>query len=126
MTVGGWNQLEGAIPVEIAYVWSTSAGLLRRPLEPRRTAGGRCAGGAAGYVRAVAGPGWFDRDKIGFEQPSVNAGLLGVLTLLIVPVQISLVVFAMRGFQQGWNVELERRDPRGRRSPPRALRPQPA
>jgi hypothetical protein len=33
------------------------------------------------------------------------------LTLLIVPVQILLVAFAMRGFQQGWNVELERRDP---------------
>jgi hypothetical protein len=28
-----------------------------------------------------------------------------------VPVQILLVAFAMRGFQQGWNVELERRDP---------------
>jgi hypothetical protein len=34
-----------------------------------------------------------------------------VLTLLIVPVQMLLVAFAMRGFQQGWNVELERRDP---------------
>ncbi len=34
-----------------------------------------------------------------------------MLTLLIVPVQILLVTFAMRGFSQGWNVELERRDP---------------
>jgi hypothetical protein len=34
-----------------------------------------------------------------------------VLTLLIVPVQMLLVAFAMRGFSQGWNVELERRDP---------------
>ena len=41
----------------------------------------------------------------------MNAGLLGVLTLLIVPVQMLLVAFAMRGFKQGWNVELERRDP---------------
>ncbi len=59
----------------------------------------------------VAGPGWFARDKSGFAQPELNAGLLGVLTLLIVPVQILLVAFAMRGFKQGWNVELERRDP---------------
>jgi Mg2+/Co2+ transporter CorB len=59
----------------------------------------------------VAGPAWFARDKSGFEQPSLNAGLLGVLTLLIVPLQMLLVAFAMRGFQQGWNVELERRDP---------------
>jgi hypothetical protein len=25
--------------------------------------------------------------------------------------QMLIVAFAMRGFQQGWNVELERRDP---------------
>ena len=30
--------------------------------------------------------------------------------MLIVPVQILLVAFAMRGFSQGWNVELERHD----------------
>ena len=40
-----------------------------------------------------------------------NAGLLGVLTLLVLPVQILLIAFAMRGFSQGWNVELEPRDP---------------
>ena len=33
-----------------------------------------------------------------------------VLTALLVPIQILLVAFAMRGFQQGWNVELERRE----------------
>jgi lysylphosphatidylglycerol synthetase-like protein (DUF2156 family) len=58
----------------------------------------------------VAAPSWFNRDKSGFEQPSLNAGLLGVLTLLIVPLQILLVAFAMRGFSQGWNVELELHD----------------
>jgi hypothetical protein len=59
----------------------------------------------------VAGPSWFARDKSGFAQPALDAGLLGLLTLLIVPVQMLLIAFAMRGFQQGWNVELERRDP---------------
>jgi hypothetical protein len=59
----------------------------------------------------VAGPNWFARDKSGFAQPALSAGLLGLLTLLIVPVQMLLVAFAMRGFSQGWNVELERRDP---------------
>ncbi len=34
-----------------------------------------------------------------------------MLTLLIIPAQMLLVAFAMRGFKQGWNVELERRDP---------------
>ena len=38
-------------------------------------------------------------------------GTRRLLTLLIVPLQMLLVAFAMRGFNQGWNVELERRDP---------------
>ena len=46
----------------------------------------------------VAGPSWFERNKSGFAQPALNAGLLGLLTLLIVPVQMLLIAFAMRGF----------------------------
>ena len=56
----------------------------------------------------------------------LNAGLLGVLTLLIVPVQMLLVAFAMRGFQQGWNVELERRDAQRRSRAFAGAPPQPA
>ena len=59
----------------------------------------------------VAAPSWFERDEAGFAHPLLNAGLIGVITLLIVPVQMLLVAFAMRGFNQGWNVEVERRDP---------------
>jgi hypothetical protein len=32
---------------------------------------------------------------------------LGLITLLIAPVQVLLILFAMRGFSQGWNVEVE-------------------
>ncbi len=60
---------------------------------------------------AVAGPAWFARDKTGFAEPGLPSSLLGLLTLLLVPLQILLVAFAMRGFQQGWNVELERHSP---------------
>jgi hypothetical protein len=63
----------------------------------------------------VAAPSWFARNKAGFAQPTLNAGLLGVLTLVIIPVQILLIAFAMRGFQQGWNIELEQLDPRAER-----------
>ena len=31
---------------------------------------------------AVAGPGWFNRDKAGFAQPTIDSGILGLLTLL--------------------------------------------
>jgi hypothetical protein len=112
VTVGGWNQLEGAIPVQIGYV----AVYLTFAFYAARWNRGVLPISAVLAVlllifAAVAAPGWFDRDKSGFAQPNINAGLLGVLTLLIVPVQILLVTFAMRGFSQGWNVELERRDP---------------
>jgi hypothetical protein len=32
---------------------------------------------------------------------------LGLIVVLIAPVQVLLILFAMRGFAQGWNVELE-------------------
>jgi hypothetical protein len=33
--------------------------------------------------------------------------MLGVLTLILIPIQLLLAAFAMRGFQQQWNVEVE-------------------
>jgi lysylphosphatidylglycerol synthetase-like protein (DUF2156 family) len=112
VTVGGWNLLEGAVPVQIGYivvyvVFAFYATRWNRGVLPISAA----LAVLLGIFALVAGPGWFDRDKSGFAQPALNAGLLGLLTLLIVPVQILLVTFALRGFQQGWNVELERRDP---------------
>jgi presenilin-like A22 family membrane protease len=112
VTVGGWSVLQGAVPVQIAYVivyltLAFFAGRWNRGVLP-------VAAVLAVLLlifALVAGPAWFSRDKSGFEQPAIDAGLLGVLTLLIVPLQMLLVAFAMRGFQQGWNVELERRDP---------------
>ena len=58
-------------------------------------------------IAAVAGPAWFDRDKAGFGEPTLDPSILGLLTLILVPVQLLLVAFAMRGFQQQWNVEVE-------------------
>jgi presenilin-like A22 family membrane protease len=112
VTVGGWSVLEAAKPVEVVYV----VVYLTLAFFALRWNRGVLPVAAVLAVlllifALVAGPGWFARDKHGFAQPALGAGLLGVLTLLIVPVQMLLVAFAMRGFQQGWNVELERRDP---------------
>ena len=53
VTIGGWKVLEGAKPIQIAYIIVyLDTGLLRRPLEPGRAAGRRRAGGAAGDLRA--------------------------------------------------------------------------
>jgi hypothetical protein len=112
VTIGGWSLLEGAIPIQIAYIavylaFAFFAMRWNRGVLPISAA----LAVLLGIFAAVAGPGWFSRDKSGFAQPTLNSGLLGLLTLLIVPVQMLLVAFALRGFSQGWNVELERRDP---------------
>jgi hypothetical protein len=112
VTVGGWSVLEGAKPIEIGYV---AVYLTLAFFAARWNRGVLPVAAALAVLLAifalVAGPAWFNRNKFGFAQPALDAGLLGLLTLLIVPLQILLVAFAMRGFNQGWNVELERREP---------------
>jgi hypothetical protein len=112
VTLGGWSVLEGAIPIQIGYVavYVTLAFYATRWNRGVLPIAAVLAVLLAIFALA-AGPSWFARDKSGFAQPTLNAGLLGLLTLLIVPVQMLLVAFAMRGFNQGWNVELERRNP---------------
>lgn len=68
-----------------------------------------------GIFAVIAGPQWFERDKTGFSTPDSifgTAGLhsqtLGVVTLLLVPLQALLIFFSMQGFRQDWHVEIER------------------
>jgi hypothetical protein len=115
VTVGGWSVLEGALPIQIGYILvyltlAFFAARWNRGVLPVAAA----LAVLLGIFALVAGPAWFNRDKSGFAEPTINSGLLGLLTLLLVPVQMLLVAFAMRGFKQGWNVELERRDPNAR------------
>ncbi len=117
ITVSGWNVLESAVAIQIAYV---AIYLILAFFAARWNRGVLPVAAVLAVLLSifalVAGPGWFNRDKSGFAAPDhLNAGLLGVLTLLIVPVQMLLVAFAMRGFSQGWNVELERQRPRRER-----------
>jgi hypothetical protein len=112
VTAGGWSVLEGMLPIDIGYI---AAYLVLAFYAARWNRGVLPVAAVLAVFLAifslVAGPGWFNRDKTGFEEPALGASLLGLLTLLIVPVQMLLVAFAMRGFNQGWNVEVERRDP---------------
>ena len=112
VTVGGWSVLEGAVPLQIAYilVYITMAVLAARWNRGVLPVAAALAVLLAIFA-AVAAPSWFHRSKLGFEQPSISAELLGLITIVIAIVQLLLVAFAMRGFNQGWNVELERRDP---------------
>ena len=108
VTLGGWSVEQGAQIISVAYVivYCTMAYFVARwtrgvlPLAAALAI-------LLGVVAAIAVPGWFDRDKSGYADPTIPAGLLGLLTLIIVPVQLLLIAFAMRAFSQQWNVEVE-------------------
>ena len=116
VTIGGWSALEGAKAVQIGYI--AVYGLLAI-YALRWNRGVLPLSAALAIILAifalVAGPAWFNRDHNGYAAPTLPASLLGLLTLLVIPVQVLLIAFAMRGFSQGWNVEEERqRGPRER------------
>src|SRR5919197_2430101 len=108
VTIGGWSELQGMEIVSFGYavVYLLMAYFVskwNRGVLP-------VAAGLAilfAVVAAVAGPAWFYRDKAGFNDPALEPSILGLLTIIIVPVQVLLIAFAMRGFQQNWNVEIE-------------------
>jgi protein-S-isoprenylcysteine O-methyltransferase Ste14 len=121
VTVGGWDALEGAKPVQVAYI---AVYLLIAFYVARWNRGVLPVAAALAIVllifAAVSAPSWFDRDRTGFSDPALDSGLLGLVTVLIVPVQLLLIAFAMRGFSQEWNVEVERRVERPGRAAPAA------
>ena len=120
LTIGGWSQLEGMKPINFIwcaayliiafYIWGWARGML--PI----------AAGLAVLLLMIAvvaglglsGTSWFDRSHAGFAPAQslfggkgLSADTLGTITLLLIPVQVLLIVFAMRAFAQGWNVEQE-------------------
>ena len=120
ITIGGWSKLQGLTPVNFAwciaylivayYVWRWARGLL--PIAA-------ALGILLLIVALIAGTGasgtsWFDRSSFGYASAQsmfggtgLSADTLGLLTMLLAPVQVLLIFFAMRGFAQGWNVEVE-------------------
>jgi hypothetical protein len=112
VALGGWDAIEGAKPVQLAYivvyfVLALFVARWSRGVLPM------IAGLAIvlAIFGAVAAPAWFDRDKSGFTDPALSSDVLGLLCTLLVPLQLALMIAAMIGFRQRWNVEAER--PRG-------------
>ncbi len=120
VTIGGWSKLQGLKPVNFAwcivyvliaiYVWRWTRGLL--PIAAALAILLLILSLIAGT--GVSGTSWFDRNHFGFAAPhtifggkGISPDLLGTITLILAPVQVLLIFFSMRGFAQGWNVELE-------------------
>ena len=109
ISVGGWDAIEGAKPLQVAYIVLY---LVIAFFVLRWSRGVLPVAAALAIVlmifAAVSAPAWFDRDKSGFTDPALAADILGLLSALLVPVQLLLIAFAMSGFRQKWNVEVER------------------
>jgi protein-S-isoprenylcysteine O-methyltransferase Ste14 len=111
VTFGGWSALQGAQPFAIAFVLID---LLMAYYVARWNRGVLTVAAAlavlVAVLAAIAAPAWFDRDKSGFHNPALEPSLLGLVCIVLIPVSLLLVAFAMRGFQQAWNVEVEESD----------------
>jgi hypothetical protein len=128
ISIGGWSALEGAKFLQVAYIVIY---LVIAFFVLRWSRGVLPLAAALAIVllifAAVSTPAWFDRDKNGFTDPTLSSDILGLLTALVVPVQILLIAFAMSGFRQAWNVEIERQEePPPDRSERRGHTPAPA
>ena len=109
VSIGGWDTFEGARGVQIAFivvyaVFALFVARWSRGVLPMIAA----LAVILGIFGAVATPAWFDRDKDGFTDPAISSGVLGLLCALLVLLQIALVLSALIGFRQRWNVEVER------------------
>lgn len=121
VTIGGWSHLEGMRPLN--FLWCVAYLIIAFYVFVRWARGMLPIAAGLGVlllmVALVAGLGltgtsWFDRSHDGFAPAQSLFGgnglspkTLGTVTLLIVPVQALLVLFALRAFAQGWNVEQE-------------------
>ncbi len=121
VTIGGWSKLQGMKPVN--FVWCLAYLIMAYYIATRWARGLLPITAALSILllimAVIAGTGasgtsWFDRSHSGFAGAQslfggsgLSPDTLGLFTLLIAPVQVLLIFFAMLGFSQGWNVELE-------------------
>ncbi len=108
ITIGGWSDLEGAQVFSIFFILVFA---LIAYYVARWNRGVLPMASAFAILvlvfAAIAAPGWFDRDATGYNNPGLPPSLIGMLTVILIPLEFLLIVFAMRGFSQKWNVEIE-------------------
>src|SRR5947209_881832 len=118
ITIGGWSKLAGLKPVD--FIWALAYLIIAFYIMSRWARGLLPIAAALAILvlmtAVVAGTGssgtnWFDRDTFGFAHAhslfggtGLSTDTLGTLTVLLIPVQVLLILFAMYGFSQGWNV----------------------
>jgi hypothetical protein len=121
ITIGGWSKLEGLKPVD--FIWALVYVIIAFYVMKRWARGLLPIAAALAILLLItaliagtgaSGTSWFDRSNFGFGPAKSLFGgngfgpdTLGALTVILIPVQALLILFAGIGFAQGWNVELE-------------------
>lgn len=111
ITIGGWSRLQGFSVGIMALLW---AGLyvLFGVLVSRWNRGVLPVAAALGVLMLIfaslAAPGWFDRTGSGFSSPALPEELLGLLTVILIPLSLILIAVSLIAFNQEWTVEEER------------------
>jgi hypothetical protein len=112
ITIGGWSRLEGASVGIATLIWAGLYIAFAFLVGARWQRGVLPVASALAIIlaifAAVAAPAWFDRNKPGLSGPALPDDFLGLLCIILIPVQLLLIVVAMIGFNQNWHVEEER------------------
>jgi hypothetical protein len=134
ITVGGWSVLQGGngmgfVCAIYAILYAFFAFLVarwRRGILPVAAA----LSMILAIFCAVGASSWFARDKTGFSEAAMSSSLVGVLVIVLALIQLVVIVVALYGFNQGWNIEEERPigngEDYGAGSPGSGATPQPA
>ncbi len=114
--LGGWSALQSGPVLQLVYVVlyvGMAFYIARWNRGPLPVAAALAI--ILGIFAAVAAPDWFARDKTGFSTPETvfgttgfESGVLGALTVLLIPLQLLVIFFTLQGFRQDWHVEVER------------------
>src|SRR3954452_17479228 len=112
VTVTGFSLLEGGIGMGIACFLYVALYVLFAFLVWRWNRGVLPVAAAFAILLlifcAVGANSWFARDKAGFDEALIPVPLIGLLVVILIPLQVLLITIAMVGFNQEWDVEEER------------------
>jgi hypothetical protein len=112
ITFGGWASLQGAQPVSIGFilvflVMAFFVARWNRGVLPL-AAGLSVILGVFAAIAAFGAGNWFDRDQSSYDQSGqIPPTLIGLLCIVLLPVLVLLIGFAMSAFSQKWNIEVE-------------------
>jgi hypothetical protein len=112
VTIGGWSILKGgsgmgaicAIYVLLYALFAFLVARWSRGILPVAAA----LSMILAIFCAVGAESWFERDKAGFSEALFPSSVLGTLVVILGLLQIVVIVFALLGFRQEWQVEEER------------------